>query len=102
MAKRDRLNRDDEIALINSLANMSMQEAQCIRDNILDNLTFEMPVLFNSKEEYLAKLEEMLDKESEAERLAAETIGEGDIEFEFLERLAIYCVVRMRVPKTHQ
>lgn len=60
-----------------------------------------MPVIFSCKEDYLAKLEELLDKEAEAERLSAETIGEGDIEFEFLERLEIYCTIRMRVPKTN-
>lgn len=40
-----------------------------------------MPLTFETKDDYLNKLEECLDKEAEAERLSAETIGESGIEF---------------------
>ena len=61
-----------------------------------------MPLTFASKEEYLAKLEEMLEKEAEIDRLSVETIAEKDVEFVFEERLEIYSRLRLRVPKTHQ
>ena len=102
LAKREKLKRAEELALVESLCNMSMQEAQQVRDNILDSLSLTMPILFKSKVEYLAKLEEMIEKEAEAERLSAETIAEADIEYEFVERLEIYSLLRMRVPKTNQ
>lgn len=61
-----------------------------------------MPLKFDTKEFYLFKLEEFLDKEAQIERLGLETIAETNVAFEFEERLKIYCKMRLRVPKTHQ
>jgi len=60
-----------------------------------------MPLTFETKEFYLFKLEEFLEKESEIERLNLETIAESNVAYEFEERLQIYCKMRLRVPKTH-
>jgi len=61
-----------------------------------------MPLKFDTKEFYLFKLQEFLDKEAEIERLSLETIAEANVAFEFEERLKIYCKMKLRVPKTHQ
>lgn len=96
------MNQADEIELVQNLANMSFADARKCRDNILDSLSIEMPLVFENKETYLAKLEELLDKEAQADSVELEMIGEAGVEFEFVERLAIYCKIKMHVPKTHQ
>ena len=101
LSRKGRLTYEDEIVLMNSLASMSVMQANRCRDKILDKVTLKMPLTFLCSKDYVEKLEEQLDKEAEAERILIETIGEGDIEYEFLERLEIYCKLRLRIPKTN-
>ena len=61
-----------------------------------------MPLQFATKEDYVAKLTELLFVEAECERLNTEMIAEKNIRFTFKERLAIYCTLWMEIPKTIQ
>ena len=60
----------------------------------------QMPLQFETKSDYVAKLTELLFIEAECERLNTEFIAEKNIRFSFKERLAIYCTLWMQVPKT--
>lgn len=61
-----------------------------------------MPDTYETKEEYIKKLKELIDAESEIDRLNTEVIAEKDVVFEFEETLEIYCRIKLRVPKTYQ
>ena len=71
-------------------------------ENQIKNLQVTMPVTFDTKEEYILKLKELIDAETAIDQLRTEVIAEKDIEFEFEEILEIYCRMKLRVPKTNQ
>lgn len=61
-----------------------------------------MPRIFDDKQAYVDKLEQLIETESEINRLSMESIAENDVSFTFEEILDIYCRMKLRVPKTNQ
>ena len=61
-----------------------------------------MPLKFDDKQAYVNKLEQLIETESEINRLSMESVAEKDISFTFEEMLDIYCRMKLRVPKTNQ
>ncbi len=61
-----------------------------------------MPLQFASKQDYIAKLSELLLVEAEVEKLSTEMIAEKNIQFQFLERLEIFSSLLLYVPKEIQ
>ncbi len=86
---------------MNELTSMSFNISKREKESIINDINVDMPLTFDSKQEYLLKLQEMLEKESLIDRLNVEIIAEKDVQFKFEERLEIYCRMRLRVPKTH-
>ena len=81
---------------------MSFFDVKQQKEAIVNDVKIDMPTIFDSKQEYLDKLEEMLEKEAVIARLNVETIAEAGVEFQIDEILDIYCKMTLRVPKTHQ
>lgn len=102
LVDRKPLSAAEEANYVKELANMSFHDAKRQKESILNDVKIDMPLTFGSKQQYLEKLQEMIEKEAVIERLAVETVAEADIEFEFEEILEIYCRMRLRIPKTHQ
>ena len=67
----------------------------------IKGLQVTMPDTYDTKEEYVEKLKELIDAETEIDRLNTEVIAEKDVTFEFEETLEIYCRMKLRVPKTN-
>lgn len=63
-------------------------------------MNVKIPPKFESKEDYLSTLSNLLDNESQLERLNIEMYAEKDISFQFIERLEVYCKLSMRIPRT--
>lgn len=63
-------------------------------------LNVEIPIKFESKEDYVSTLCKLLDNEAQLEQLNIEMYAESNISFQFKERLEVYCKLIMRVPKT--
>ena len=64
---------------------MSRQEAMKLKENLIRELQVTMPVRFDNKRDYIAKLQELLETESEIERLNTEVIAEQGVAFVFEE-----------------
>lgn len=61
-----------------------------------------MPLQFDSKQDYLSKIEELLLVEAECERTQVESIAAENIYFRFLDRREIYSSLELHIPKTLQ
>ena len=81
---------------------MSRQEAMKQKEKLIRELQVTMQVTFDTKNEYIAKLHELLETESTIERLNTEVIAEKDVAFVFKEIHEICCRISMKVPKTNQ
>ena len=57
---------------------------------------------YDNKDDYIRKLQELIDMEAEIDRLNTEVIAESGVSFVFEEVLEIYCRLKLRVPKTNQ
>lgn len=92
----------EEANFIRDQANLSREAAHRKKEQDIRQLSVIVPLAFQSKDDYLCKLKELLVIERQVERLTTEMIAEKDVEFSFDERLEIYSRLRLRVPKTIQ
>lgn len=70
LARGSGLSHEEEEALFYALTEIAIEKRDYCKERILSNIKFEMPKTFSTKNEYLSKLKELLDKESEAARLS--------------------------------
>ena len=83
LERHSSLSHDEEETFINALVEIDINDGRYCRAQILEKIKLNMPATFASKADYLAKLEEQLDKEAEADRLSAEIIGKKGIKFKY-------------------
>ena len=61
-----------------------------------------MPLQFDSKQDYISKIKELLLVEAECERASVESIAAENIYFKFEDRREIYSSLTLHIPKTLQ
>lgn len=83
-------------------ANLSRDQARRQRDRLIKEQRLDMPLRFASKNDYLAKLTELLFLESQCERINTEMYAEKDVQFQFDERHHVFSSLRMQVTRSLQ
>ena len=92
----------DEISFVQEQAKMTRQQAMRNKEQHIRDMQVAIPIVFDSKQDYIRKLLELIETEAEIDRLNTEVVAEAGVSFVFKERLEIYCKIEMQVPKTNQ
>ena len=58
-----------------------------------------IPLHFETKQDYISKLSEMLLVQAECDRLSVEMVAEKNVSYVFEEKLQIYSRMKLKIPK---
>ena len=66
---------------------MSRQQANREKEQLINAISIDIQDTFETKQEYVQKLKELVETEAEIDKLNTEVIAEKNIQYEFEERL---------------